>query len=185
MSIASRSRYTTAIVCASDRCFQGLREDASSDIIEEILQNTGYTVVKKIVLPDDEAALSEALSAIADTETAHLIITTGGTGLGPRDVTPEATEAVIDRAVPGIGEAVRAESMKITPLGMLSRGIAGIRKHTLIVNLPGSPKAVRETLPCILTALDHGLQMLTGGVQDCVSIVHATEADAVHTVPSI
>ncbi|MGP1594239.1 MAG: MogA/MoaB family molybdenum cofactor biosynthesis protein [Treponema sp.] len=178
-----KSRYTAAIICASDRCSQGLHEDTSSSIIETILHNAGYTVVKKIVLPDDAALLSAAMIEIADTEETNLIITTGGTGLAPRDVTPEATAAVIDRFVPGIAEAMRAESMKITPLGMLSRGIAGIRKHTLIVNVPGSPKAVQETLPCILTALAHGIRMLTGGEQDCASNVHTAEVRFDRTVP--
>ena len=165
----SAARYRAAIICASDRCFQGLREDASSPIIVEMLTGQGYEVTATAVLPDEYEALQKAMANIADDGSADLIVTTGGTGLAPRDVTPEATAAVIDRAVPGIPEAMRAESMKITPHGMLSRGIAGIRKRTLIINLPGSPKAVKENLSCILPALAHALLMLTGSTQDCAA----------------
>ena len=165
----STVRYRAAVICASDRCFQGLREDASSPIIAEMLTGQGYEATATIVLPDEYEALRMTMARIADEGSADLIVTTGGTGLAPRDVTPEATVAVIDRAVPGSPEAMRAESMKITPHGMLSRGIAGIRKRTLIINLPGSPKAARENLSCILPALDHALLMLTGGTQDCAA----------------
>lgn len=165
----STVRYRAAVICASDRCFQGVREDASSPIIAEMLIGQGYEATATIVLPDEYEALRAAMMSIADENSADLIITTGGTGLAPRDVTPEATVAVIDRAVPGIPEAMRAESMKITPHGMLSRGIAGIRKRTLIINLPGSPKAARENLACVLPALDHALLVLTGGAQDCAA----------------
>ena len=166
---SSSTRYRAAIICASDRCFQGLREDTSSPIIAEMLTGQGYEVTVTITLPDEYETLWAAMARIADEGSADLIVTTGGTGLAPRDVTPEATAAVIDRAVPGIPEAMRAESMKITPHGMLSRGIAGIRKRTLIINLPGSPKAVKENLSSILPALDHALLMLTGGTQDCAA----------------
>ena len=165
----STVRYRAAVICASDRCFQGLRKDVSSPIIAEMLTGQGYEITATVMLPDDYEALQKAMANIADEGSADLIVTTGGTGLAPRDITPEATTAVIDRAVPGIPEAMRAESMKITPHGMLSRGIAGIRKRTLIINLPGSPKAVKENLSCILPALDHALLMLTGGTQDCAA----------------
>ena len=165
----STVRYRAAVICASERCFQGLREDASSPIIVEMLTGQGYEVTATAVLPDEYEALRTTMARIADEGSADLIVTTGGTGLAPRDITPEATTAVIDRAVPGIPEAMRAESMKITSYGMLSRGIAGIRKRTLIINLPGSPKAVKETLSCILPALDHALLMLTGDTQDCAA----------------
>lgn len=163
----SAVRYRAAVICASDRCFQGLRKDVSSPIIAEMLTGQGYEVTATLIRPDDYEALRTTMARIADDGSADLIVTTGGTGLAPRDVTPEATAAVINRAVPGIPEAMRVESMKITPHGMLSRGIAGIRKRTLIINLPGSPKAVKENLYCILPALDHALLMLTGGTQDC------------------
>ena len=165
----STVQYRAAVICASDRCFQGLRKDVSSPIIAEMLTGQGYEITATVMLPDEYEALRKAMVRIADDGSADLIVTTGGTGLAPRDVTPEATAAVIDRAVPGIPEAMRAESMKITPHGMLSRGIAGIRKRTLIINLPGSPKAVKENLSCILPALDHALLMLTGGTQDCAA----------------
>ena len=165
----STVRYRAAIICASDRCFRGLREDASSPIIAEMLTGQGYEITATVMLPDEYEALQKTMANIADEGSADLIVTTGGTGLAPRDITPEATAAVIDRAVPGIPEAMRAESMKIKPHGMLSRGIAGIRKRTLIINLPGSPKAVKENLSYILPALDHALLMLTGGTQDCVA----------------
>ena len=134
-----------------------------------MLTGQGYEITATVMLPDDYEALQKTMANIADEGSADLIVTTGGTGLAPRDVTPEATAAVIERAVPGIPEAMRAESMKITPHGMLSRGIAGIRKRTLIINLPGSPKAVKENLSSILPALDHALLMLTGGTQDCAA----------------
>ena len=165
----STVRYRAAVICASDRCFQGLREDASSPIIAEMLTGQRYEATATIVLPDEYEALRMTMARIADEGSADLIVTTGGTGLAPRDVTPEATAAVIDRPVPGIPEAMRAESMKITPHGMLSRGIAGIRKRTLIINLPGSPKAARENLACVLPALNHALLVLTGGARDCAA----------------
>lgn len=161
--------YKAAVICASDRSFLGLRKDESSSIIVEILTAQGYTVTSAEVLPDECKRLQAAFETIADSGSADLIITTGGTGLAPRDVTPEATLRVVDRVVPGIPEAIRAWSMKKTPYGMLSRGIAGIRKRTLIINLPGSPQAVREGLSCILPALAHALLMLTGGTHDCAA----------------
>ena len=167
LSISNTVRYRAAVICASDRCFQGMRQDASSPIITEILTSRGYEITAAVLLPDDYEMLRAAMVRIADEGTADLIITTGGTGLAPCDITPEATAAIIERSVPGIPEAMRTESMKITPHGMLSRGIAGIRKRTLIINLPGSPKAAKENLSCILPALDHALLMLTGGTQDC------------------
>jgi len=150
----STVRYRAAVICASDRCFQGVRKDESIPIIAEILSGQGYEITASAVLPDEYEALRAAMMSIADENSADLIITTGGTGLAPRDITPEA---------------MRAESMKITPHGMLSRGIAGIRKRTLIINLPGSPKAARENLACVLPALDHALLVLTGGTQDCAA----------------
>lgn len=167
--INGSTRYRAAVICASDRCFQGLRKDASSSIIAEMLTGQGYVISATAVLPDELEALRAAMANIADEGMTDLIITTGGTGLAPRDVTPEATAAVIDRTIPGIPETMRAESMKITPHGMLSRGIAGIRKRTLIINLPGSPKAAKENLSCILPALAHALSVLTGGTQDCAA----------------
>ena len=135
-----------AIITASDSGYRGEREDKSGPAIREILEKEGYEVVAMELLPDDRAMLAGKMQEIADSGKADLILTTGGTGFSKRDVTPEATEEVIERRVPGIPEAMRAYSMTITKRAMLSRATAGIRGTTLIINLPGSPKAVRESL---------------------------------------
>ena len=149
-----------AIITSSDSGYAGEREDKSGSGIQEILEANDYEVVHTILLPDDRKML-------ADEGIAELIVTTGGTGFSPRDCMPEATKDIIEREVPGIPEAMRAYSMTITPRAMLSRAAAGIRKGTLIVNLPGSPKAVRESLEYIIPALEHGLQILTGEATNC------------------
>ena len=156
-----------AIMTASDSGYRGEREDLSGPAIKEILEREGYEVISMDILPDDQVMLAGKLQEIADSEKAELILTTGGTGFSERDVTPEATEEVIERKVPGIPEAIRAYSMTITKRAMLSRATAGIRGKTLIVNLPGSPKAVRESLEYIIDALAHGLEILSGEARDC------------------
>ena len=156
-----------AIITASDSGYRGEREDLSGPAIKEILEREGYEVISMDILPDDQVMLAGKLQEIADSEKAELILTTGGTGFSERDVTPEATEEVIERKVPGIPEAIRAYSMTITKRAMLSRATAGIRGKTLIVNLPGSPKAVRESLEYIIDALSHGLEILSGEARDC------------------
>ena len=156
-----------AIITASDSGYRGEREDLSGPAIKEILEREGYEVISMDILPDDQVMLAGKLQEIADSEKAELILTTGGTGFSERDVTPEATEEVIKRKVPGIPEAIRAYSMTITKRAMLSRATAGIRGKTLIVNLPGSPKAVRESLEYIIDALAHGLEILSGEARDC------------------
>lgn len=156
-----------AIITASDSGYRGEREDLSGSVIKEILEREGYEVISMDILPDDQVMLAGKLQEIADSEKAELILTTGGTGFSERDVTPEATEEVIERKVPGIPEAIRAYSMTITKRAMLSRATAGIRGKTLIVNLPGSPKAVRESLEYIIDALAHGLEILSGEARDC------------------
>ena len=156
-----------AIITASDSGYRGEREDLSGPAIKEILEREGYEVISMDILPDDQVMLAGKLQEIADSEKAELILTTGGTGFSERDVTPEATEEVIERKVPGIPEAIRAYSMTITKRAMLSRATAGIRGKTLIVNLPGSPKAVRESLEYIIDALAHGLENLSGEARDC------------------
>ena len=156
-----------AIITASDSGYRGEREDLSGPAIKEILEREGYEVISMDILPDDQVMLAGKLQEIADSEKAELILTTGGTGFSERDVTPEATEEVIERKVPGIPEAIRAYSMTITKRAMLSRAGAGIRGKTLIVNLPGSPKAVRESLEYIIDALAHGLEILSGEARDC------------------
>lgn len=151
--------YSVNIITVSDRCFSGQREDLSGPAIEEYLRSQGFTDIVRALVPDERTQIEGALIAAAEADTA-LVLTTGGTGFAPRDVTPEATVAVCERLCPGIGEAMRAFSMQITPRGMLSRGQAGIRARTLIVNLPGSPKAALENLEPVLSPLLHGLKML-------------------------
>ena len=158
-----------AIITASDSGYRGEREDKSGPVIREILEKEGYEVVAMELLPDDRAMLAGKMQEIADSGNADLILTTGGTGFSQRDVTPEATEEVIERRVPGIPEAIRAYSMTITKRAMLSRATAGIRGTTLIINLPGSPKAVRESLEYIIGALGHGLEILSGEATDCAA----------------
>lgn len=158
-----------AIITASDSGYRGEREDKSGPAIREILEKEGYEVVAMELLPDDRAMLAGKMQEIADSGKADLILTTGGTGFSQRDVTPEATEEVIERRVPGIPEAMRAYSMTITKRAMLSRATAGIRGTTLIINLPGSPKAVRESLEYIIEALGHGLEILSGEATDCAA----------------
>ena len=156
-----------AIITSSDSGYAGEREDKSGSVIQEILEANDYEVVHTILLPDDRKMLSERMAEIADSGTAELILTTGGTGFSPRDITPEATEDIIDRRVLGIPEAMRAYSMTITKRAMLSRSTAGIRKKTLIINLPGSPKAVKESLEYIIDALGHGIEIMTGEAGNC------------------
>ena len=157
----------TAIITSSDSGYAGEREDLSGPVIKEIAEKAGYQVVSMDLLPDDRTMLSERMKESADNNMAELILTTGGTGFSPRDVMPEATEDIIERRVPGIPEAMRAYSMTITKRAMLSRASAGIRKKTLIINLPGSPKAVRESLEYIIDALDHGIEIMTGEAGNC------------------
>lgn len=158
-----------AIITVSDSGYRGEREDKSGPVIREILEKEGYEITFTELLPDDRAMIAGKLQEIADSGSTDLILTTGGTGFSQRDVTPEATEEVIERRVPGIPEAMRAYSMTITKRAMLSRATAGIRGTTLIINLPGSPKAVRESLEYIIVALDHGLEILSGEATDCAA----------------
>ena len=156
-----------AIITSSDTGYRGEREDLSGPAIRVIGEKNGDEVVSEDILPDDRKMLSERMAEIADSGAAELILTTGGTGFSPRDITPEATEDIIDRRVPGIPEAMRAYSMTITKRAMLSRSTAGIRKKTLIINLPGSPKAVKESLEYIIDALGHGIEIMTGEAGNC------------------
>lgn len=156
-----------AVITSSDKGYRGEREDLSGPTVKEIMEKNGYQVVSLEILPDEREMLSKRMAQIADENLAELILTTGGTGFSKRDVMPEATEDVIQRRVPGIPEAMRAYSMTITKRAMLSRATAGIRGGTLIINLPGSPKAVRESLEYIVDALGHGIEILTGEVAEC------------------
>ena len=151
-----------AVITSSDSGSRGEREDVSGQVICEILEKEGYQVVYRNLLPDERE-----LARIADEDIADLILTTGGTGFSKRDFTPEATQDICQRMVPGIPEAMRACSMQVTKRGMLSRQAAGIRKGTLIVNLPGSPKAVRECLEYVIDALGHGIDILRGDAGNC------------------
>jgi molybdenum cofactor synthesis domain-containing protein len=151
-----------AIITVSDACSRGEREDSSGAALNQLLIDLGATIVERKILSDDLEPLAQALREIADRSDVNLIVTTGGTGLGPRDNTPEATQSVIDREAPGIAEAIRAESLKVTPMAMISRGVCGVRSATLIINLPGSPKAVRESFAVIAPVLSHALDLLAG-----------------------
>lgn len=154
------------IVCVSDRCSRGECEDQSGPAIAECIAGLCADPFYQLV-PDDRTRIADALRELADEACADVIFTTGGTGFAPRDVTPEATLSVLDRQAPGVAEAIRAESMRITPRAMLSRAVSGIRGRTLIVNLPGSPKAVRESLAVVLPVLPHAVETLGGQTQSC------------------
>lgn len=149
-----------AILTLSDRSARGEREDASGPALARLIEAEGWSVTQQDLLPDDESAIRERLRTWADGGEMDVILTTGGTGFAPRDVTPEATRAVIERETPGLAEAMRAASLKITPHAMLSRIVTGIRKRTLILNLPGSPKGAVENLQVVIPVLPHAVQLL-------------------------
>ncbi len=162
--------YTAAVITVSDKGSRGERVDTSGPALRALLEEQGWQVTYTALIPDDQQAIEGELIRCADEKNIPLVLTAGGTGFSPRDVTPEATLAVAQREAPGIPEAMRAESMKITPRGCLSRGRAVIRNRTLIVNLPGSEKAARENLLAVLDALDHGVKMLLGsGSAECAA----------------
>lgn len=154
---------SVAILTVSDTCAQGNREDASGRTIAEMLPEDEFEVRERKIVPDDFEAITGALEGFCDGNGVDVVLTTGGTGLGPRDVTPEATASVCQRMAPGFGEIMRFEGLKKTNRAILSRGTAGVRQRTLIVNLPGSPKAVRESLEAILDVLPHAVKMVLGG----------------------
>ncbi len=159
--------YKIGIITASDKGAAKERIDASGPLISEIMTRAGYDVTATLIVPDDIERLISAMVDFVDTKHLSLVLTTGGTGFSGRDVTPEATLRVVERLVPGISEAMRMFSLTKTPKAMLSRGISGIRGRCLIINLPGSPKAVEECLTYILPALAHGLDILTGSTAEC------------------
>jgi molybdopterin adenylyltransferase len=160
-------KRTVAIVTMSDKGSKGEREDRSGRVLRERLLREGYEVKYQGLVPDEVEAIAAELIKCAETLEVALIVTTGGTGIAPRDVTPEATLAIIDRAVPGMAEAMRAASLATTPHAMISRAVVGIRGKTLIVNLPGSPKGALENLEVVLPALPHALNKLQGDSSDC------------------
>ena len=159
--------FRVAVITSSDSGYEGKREDKSGPEIERIVKEYGYEVVHTIILPDERKILADEMMRIADNNIADLILTTGGTGFSKRDWTPEATKDIVEREVPGIPEAMRAYSLQITKRAMLSRAAAGIRKETLIINMPGSPKAVDECLQYIISELDHGLKILKATASNC------------------
>ena len=159
---------TYAVITLSDRAANGERADEAGPAACVMLSDSlGYAPIEALVLPDERPAIEATLKRLSDDAGCKLIVTTGGTGLSPRDVTPEATRAVIDREVPGLAEAIRAEGAKLTPFAVLSRGICGLRGACLIINLSGSPKAVREQLAVVLPVLPHALAQAAGVLQDC------------------
>lgn len=159
--------FQAAVITLSDKGAKGERVDESGPAAKEMLEQAGYEVVETLILPDEPAMLKTQLMRLADGRQLDLVLTSGGTGFSMRDQTPEATMAVADRNAPGIAEAIRYKSMAVTDRAMLSRGVSVIRKKTLIVNLPGSPKAVKESLGFILDSLDHGLKILRGSASEC------------------
>jgi len=164
--------YTAAVITVSDKGYAGEREDLGGPLVREMLEGAGYDVAHTAIVPDERDIIARELVKCADELDIALVVTTGGTGFSSRDVTPEATIAICTRMTPGIPEAMRAESLKITNRAVLTRQQAGIRGETLIINLPGSPKAARENLTAVLPALDHGLEMLRGEKRDCASDSH-------------
>ena len=161
---------SAAVITVSDKGSQGLREDTSGPALVSMLVNNGYQVVYTVLIPDDIDQIERELISCADEKEINLVLTTGGTGFSDRDVTPEATERVIEKKVPGIPEAMRTESMRITPMGCLSRETAGIRGKTLIINLPGSKKASTENFSAVIQPVRHGLEILSGTSRDCAEI---------------
>ena len=162
--------YRAAVITMSDKGSQGLREDTAGDAVVKILEENGWKIQYRTMIPDDMEQIKAELIKCADELKVTLVATTGGTGFSMRDVTPEATLAVVDREVRGIPEAMRAESMKITPMCMLSRAAAGLRKQTLIINLPGSRKAASECLEAVIKPIKHGVEVLLGEAGDCAAI---------------
>ncbi|MFR8067847.1 MAG: molybdenum cofactor biosynthesis protein B [Clostridium sp.] len=159
--------FKAAVITVSDKGARGERVDESGPAAKEMLEEAGYEVVETLIIPDEPEELKTELIRLADEVRADLVVTSGGTGFSMRDQTPEATLAVADRLAPGIAEAIRYQSMAVTNRAMLSRGVSVIRRQTVIVNLPGSPKAVRESLGYILDSLDHGILILRGSASEC------------------
>lgn len=160
-------RWKAAVVTLSDKGYAGEREDKSGPLLCQMLEEAGYEVKKTVLLPDEQKEIENCLCQLCDEDRMDIVFTTGGTGLSPRDCTPEAALAVADKNVPGIAEAMRLASLKVTPRAMLSRGVSVIRGQTLIITLPGSTKAVEENLEAVLPSLDHGLGILTGRAGEC------------------
>jgi len=161
--------YRAGILTVSDRGARGEREDLSGKVIAEMLAGVSIEVAAYDIVPDEEDRIAAKILEFVDVRNLDLVITTGGTGVSPRDVTPEATRRVMDREIPGMAEAMRQESARKTPHAMLSRAVAAIRRQSLVINLPGSPKAARENLQAILPALEHALEKIKGSERECAS----------------
>jgi len=161
--------YRAGILTVSDRGARGEREDLSGKVIAEMLAGVSIEVAAYDIIPDEEDRIAAKILEFVDTRNLDLVITTGGTGVSPRDVTPDATRRVMDREIPGMAEAMRQESARKTPHAMLSRAVVAIRKQSLIINLPGSPKGARENLQAILPALEHALEKIKGSERECAS----------------
>ena len=159
--------FTVGIITSSDKGYRGEREDKSGKVIEEIVSQNGFKVIKKVVLPDEKDLLEKEMINMCDNLNVNLLLTTGGTGFSKRDITPEATKSVIEREALGIVEAIRFYSLQITKRAMLSRATSGIRQNTLIINLPGSPKACKEALDFVLDDVKHGIEILLGEAKEC------------------
>ena len=163
--------YRAGIITVSDKGSQGQREDLSGPAIAQVLAGAGFTVSITIIVPDDIGQIANALIELSDRERLDLILTTGGTGLSPRDLTPEATLKVLDKEIPGMAEAMRYSGMMVTPHAMLSRAVAGVRGRSLIINLPGSPKGATENLAAIMQSLSHAISKIQGDQSDCAAPV--------------
>ena len=159
--------FTVGIITSSDKGYRGEREDKSGQVIEEIVSQNGFKVIKKVVLLDEKDLLEKEMINMCDNLNVNLLLTTGGTGFSKRDITPEATKSVIEREALGIVEAIRFYSLQITKRAMLSRATSGIRQNTLIINLPGSPKACKEALDFVLDDVKHGIEILLGKAKEC------------------
>ena len=159
--------FTVGIITSSDKGYRGEREDKSGQVIEEIVSQNGFKVIKKVVLPDEKDLLEKEMINMCDNLNVNLLLTTGGTGFSKRDITPEATKSIIEREALGIVEAIRFYSLQITKRAMLSRATSGIRQNTLIINLPGSPKACKEALDFVLDDVKHGIEILLGEAKEC------------------
>ena len=159
--------FTVGIITSSDKGYRGEREDKSGQVIEEIVSQNGFKVIKKVVLPDEKDLLEKEMINMCDNLNVNLLLTTGGTGFSKRDITPEATKSVIEREALGIVEAIRFYSLQNTKRAMLSRATSGIRQNTLIINLPGSPKACKEALDFVLDDVKHGIEILLGEAKEC------------------
>ena len=161
-------RYIRAgVLTISDKGSEGKRKDKSGELVAKIIEGQGYSVARREIIPDDRSKIAETLATWVDREGLSLIVTSGGTGLSPTDVTPQAMEDVIEYSVPGMAEAMRASSLRKTPHAMISRAMVGVRQSCLIINLPGSPKGAEENLRVLLPALDHALSKLAGDPSDC------------------